>query len=199
MFKKITKIIKDASQSIKNVIYADSTDAWQKPHVSPVPGQNENEIPAASVVVLAPGQAKKKVSMDKLRDKIIKDGLAEETSSSESKSIKIFEPDINNPIIPCEEESDEFTEDGVLKTKKSSTYIRTAQDILITPQEMHLGGICYSCHKFTDSRYGHLSTCIICKHNVCSICVKTLDNMSFCPADYKTVIFNLDSWSQERK
>ncbi len=194
MFKRLKKLLDDSINGIKSIYLSDSKDTWLKEKASDSNSQEVNIVRNESVIQVVPEKVRNSTTINDLRNKIIQNEFAGENSSKESKDIRIFAPDINNPVIPCEEETDEFTEDGSLKTHSSRTYIITGQDLLITPAEMHLGSFCFVCKKFSDAK--HLGKCLCCSRYICSTCLMKINDQEFCPVHYKEIMFNLDTWNQ---
>ena len=184
-------MIKKLLQKLKECFSDKSTDTWQKANAACQPAAKDE--PAIEGVPEIVGGNSNMDEMNEMRNKIIRNGFTEDSCSSTIKNIRIVEPDINNPVIPCESENDEFTENGLMN-QNTRTFFKTAEENFIAPEEINHGGLCSACRKLTDKT--HLSQCAVCRRNICSLCMKLFDDRKMCPDDYRETVFNNDTWGK---
>ena len=139
---------------------------------------------------IAPENVSEAPSIDELRDRVINRGFAEAGCSSETRGVRIVEPNLNDGAeISGEEESDAFTDTG-MRTTHSTSFLKTAESVFIKADELQGAGVCCHCGKASTA----FLVCAACHRNICRVCARELDGKNLCPADFAQAIYNYDLW-----
>jgi len=183
MFKKVM-------DKLKQMMPSDHTDTWRKN--TPVPAAQPPSRKQSDTLLVIPQRIEPdsgNCPENGLEDLLDKE-FRQETASKQENLLRIVEPDANSPI-PCTDEVDRFTEEG-LRTRKTSTFIKTAEGRLIKPEELHRGGECSICNKLIDAE--GLARCFSCKKLLCSLCAREFEGTLYCPRHCRQAQFNKDTW-----
>ena len=161
-----------------------------KPHstvhpVAPYNGQNTQNIKGENSQTFA-----SKMNINDLRGKIIRDELMSETAGIEANTLRIVE---SADEITYSRQVQALTANG-LETDNHEFLIRTAEGHLVKASELHHGGKCEICKKFSDGQ--HFRHCSVCQAPLCSSCSKKFKELILCPVHYKYAIFHNNTWDE---
>ena len=180
MFEKIkTNLLK---------ILSAQKDTWTN---IPSPPVTKREFTIGNVTKVNQPEINPQSNLKGMRDNLIRNEHEEELLSAKSHKVNIVSA--GSKIVSSETKRS-FSEDGLSETQ-DDYFLHTAEGRFIKGNELHDGGQCNHCKKFSDRIY----FCNLCHSSICFKHTHPWENSTVCPKCYQFLKFNQDTWEKSER